>query len=539
MRMIKMLSVLLVDDDAVFRTRIKSMINWDEHGFIITSEARNGREAIKSIEACKPDIIITDINMPVINGIELIDYVSEFHKDVPVIALSAYNDFNYVRDSLRKGAFDYILKNQLNKESLLKTLKAASELSSGRLQDPAKPVVNNEKEIQEFLLLLLSGCISNREEIRSAIKRLDLEILERDLAIAVMEPDNERLKNDLNEEEYYQFLYSVKSIMQESANLNSRAIISIIGRKRILVLIPRPEKSPFHFQDHCRRLLEIMQDNIFRFMNESVSFGLSNPCKDLFDLQQYYKRAAEVLESRRFQGETSFIAEVSTQKGYEQIITLDNSAEQELYAAIHGKSDTAPDAVIQRIFDEYIEIGYSRDDILMVIAELLNIVIRELRSKNIPEEQIFDEKLSFHALNEQKNLHLLKDWFAAVYKRLDSYLKKSRQISQYSEITRRAIIYIEGNYFHRISLNDIAREVCVNSSYLSRLFKKDTGINVMDYLNKIRLEKSVQLMQESSLALKDIIYEVGIPSYNHFFKLFKKFYNVTPYEYRQKLKISK
>ena len=534
-----MFSVLLVDDDAVFRTRIKSMINWDEHGFIIISEARNGRDAIKRIESCKPDIIITDINMPIINGIELIDYVSEFHKEIPVIALSAYNDFDYVRDSLKRGAFDYILKNQLNKESLLKTLKSASALSSNRLKESMKPIVNRERAIQEFLLLLLSGCMNNREEIRSSIKRLDLEVLEKGLAAAVMEPDNERLKNDLDEGEYYRFLYSVKSIIQESANLNGGATVAIIGRNRILVLIPMQEKSPHLFQDHCRRLLTVMQDNICRFMNESVSFGLSCPCMDLFELQQYYGRAVEVLESKRFQGETSFIAEVNSQRGHEQIITLDDSLEQELYASIHGKSDTTPDIIVREIFDEFIESGCSKEDILMVLAELLNIVIREIREKNISDEQIFEERLSYHTLSKFKNLPEQKEWFAVIYQRLDSYLKKSRQTSQYSENTKRAIKYIEKNYCLRVTLSDIAKAISVNSSYLSRLFKNDTGINIMDYLIKIRIEKSAWLMREGNLTLKNIADQVGIPNYNHFFKLFKKYYNVTPGEYKQCLKITK
>ena len=322
-----MLSVLLVDDDAVFRTQIKSMIDWDEHGFVIISEARNGKDAIKKIESCNQDIIITDINMPVINGIELIDYVSEFHSEIPVIALSAYNDFDYVRDSLKRGAFDYILKNQLNKEYLLETLKAASALSLNKLQKSMNPIVDKEKSIQEFLLLLLSGCINTREEIQSSIKELELEELEKGLAAAVMEPDNEKLKKDLDEGEYYRFLYSVKSIMQESADLNGGAIVSIIGRNRILVLIPMPDKSPRHFNNHCRRLLTTMQDNIHRFMDESVSFGLSDPCMDLFELHQYYGRAVEVLETKRFQGETSFIAEVNSQEGQQKIITLDDSVQ--------------------------------------------------------------------------------------------------------------------------------------------------------------------------------------------------------------------
>ena len=93
---------------------------------------------------------------------------------------------------------------------------------------------------------------------------------------------------------------------------------------------------------------------------------------------------------------------------------------------------------------------------------------------------------------------------------------------------------MERNFCSRISLGDIAKAVSVNSSYLSRLFKNDTGINAMDYLNKIRMENSARLIREGKFSLKSIADEVGIQNYNHFFKLFKKCYGITPGEYKQK-----
>lgn len=123
-----MYSILIADDDTAFRTRMKSLINWEKEGYIIIDEARNGKEAIEKIESLEPDIVITDICMPVINGVELIDYVAKFKKNISIIALSGYNDFNYVRDSLINGAEDYLLKNQLSPDKLLQVLNSAVTL---------------------------------------------------------------------------------------------------------------------------------------------------------------------------------------------------------------------------------------------------------------------------------------------------------------------------------------------------------------------------------------------------------------------------
>ena len=531
-----MFTILLVDDDAVFRTQMKSRINWEEEGFVIVSEAHNGKEAIEMIETCKPDIIITDISMPVINGIELIDYVSEFHKEIQIIALSAYNDFDYVRDSLKGGALDYLLKNELSNEYLLKILRAAaSRLAEKNVQGSIRPVLNREKSIQEFLILLISGCINSREEILASLRELGLEMLAKGLIVAVMEPDNERLKKDLDESEYYKFLYSTKSIMQESVNSSRGALVTVIGRNRILVLIPILGRSMRAFQDHYRKVLANMRDNVSRFLNEKVSFGVSKLCTDITRLSPYYEQAVEILESKRFQGKTSFIAEADSELKDNGIITLDVGVEREIYASIRGKSDTAASTIVRRIFDGFLKEGRSKEDIQIVLAELLNIVMREIQDNNISKEQIFQEdNLSYQTLHKYRNLPELKEWFTGVFDRLDQFCAKSRLTAKYNEITRKSIRYMEKNYRSRISLRNIAKEVSVNSSYLSRLFKNDTGINIMDYLNKIRIEKSAALIREGKLSLKSIADEVGIPSYNHFFKLFKKYYGVTPGEYKQK-----
>jgi two-component system response regulator YesN len=271
-------------------------------------------------------------------------------------------------------------------------------------------------------------------------------------------------------------------------------------------------------------------------MNENVSFGVSSLCTDVVKLPIHYAQAVEILESKRFQGKTFFIAEACNEQKDEKILTLDIGLEQEISKSLHGKIDTAPDTIVRGIFDGFIEDGRTNEDIQMVLAELLNIVTREMREGNIPEGQIFQEgSLSYQTLHKFKNLPELKEWFAGIYERLDQFVKKSRFTSRYNENTKKSIDYMERNFCSRVTLGDIAKAVSVNSSYLSRLFKNDTGINAMDYLNKIRMENSARLIREGKASLKGIADEVGIQNYNHFFKLFKKYHGITPGEYKQKI----
>lgn len=528
-----MYSILIVDDDTVFRTRMKSIIDWEKAGYTIITEARNGKEAIEKIETFEPDIVITDISMPIIDGVELIDYVTKYKKDTSIIALSGYNDFHYVRSSLLNGAEDYLLKNQLNTNKLLDVLdSAAKKLSSRKRDNPEQTFVNADTLIQEFLLLLISGCAGSREEVHLRLQRLQVEDLMQGVAVAVAEPDNTELIKNLSESEYYKFLYSVSSIMKESVSSDSGTVITIIGRNRVLILVPINNNSLSLFKENFHRTLTQMNSNVVRFLGESMSFGVSDFCRDIMELPYYYEQAAKALVANRFQGKSSFIAEVSNEPKTKKILTLDITDEKDIVDSLRGKSDFTSDVVINRVFNKFE--NCNSEDIQLVLAELFNIIIREMRDNNLSPDKIFQQnELNYQEIIKTMNIQELKDWFIKRYYKLHQCLLHVQTYKRYNENTRNAIYYIEENYFRNISLNKIAAAININSSYLSRLFKNDTGLNVIEFLNKIRVEKAVSLIDEGKYSLKEISYKVGIKNYNYFFKLFKKIIGVTPNEYKK------
>ena len=526
-----MFSILIVDDDTVFRTRMKSIIDWEKEGYSIIAEARNGREAIEKIEEFNPDIVITDISMPVINGVELIDFVTKFKENTSIIALSGYNDFHYVRGSLIKGAEDYLLKNQLNADKLLDVLGSVSKkLISKNTYKPKHTIVNKDTLIQEFLLLLISGCAGSKEEIHSRLKRLDIENLIQGVVVIVAEPDNNELIGNLSESEYYKYLYSINCILKESVSSDSGAVITIVGRNRILILIP--VSNPTLYKEKCRRLLSRMNNNVIRFLNEPISFGVSGFCKDITELSYYYEQAVKTLVENRFQGKSSFIAEANVEQKTSKILTLDVTDEKDIIESLRREDDFTTDVVINRIFNKFN--NCSSENIQLVLAELLNIIIREMRANNISDDTVLQQdELNYRTIINTMNIPELKDWFIEKYRRLYQCLLRYRTFTHYNENTKKAIDYIEKYFYRNISLSDIAAAINVNSSYLSRVFKNDTGFNITDYLNKTRVEKAISLIDDGKYPLKVISYKVGIQNYNYFFKLFKKFIGVTPSEYKK------
>lgn len=528
-------TILLVDDDAVFRAHMKSMIDWESEGFTIIAEARNGKEAIECLEKVKPDVVITDMSMPVMNGVELIDYLSEYHQDMQVLALSGYNDFNYVRDSMKKGAMDYLLKDQFDEKQCRAALKSVNQKLSGSTGTGRTQFVSRERQEQEFVLLLLSGCAGNKDEISRRMNELNLQSLGKGIIVAVTELDEETYKDTLTESEYYRFMYSVKSILQESSYSYSGAHVVLIGRCRMLVLIPVAGISFSNSQNQYRRMLTEMQNNVKLFLNESISFGVSNLCRDISELPHYYEQAGKALETKHFQGKKSFIAEITNELQIKKIAIVDIKVEQRIYAALNHSINDTPGVIIRELFDGFISNGCDADDVQMVLAGLLNITSKVMQDNHLSTMEVFRvESLSNDMLHMFSTLPEIKEWYACAFDRLGTLLQQNKEIRQYNENTRKAIDFVHKNYSKRISLKDIAQEVNVNSSYLSRLFKNDTGVNIVDYLNNVRLDKAADLIHEGSIPLNRIADSVGIQSYNHFFKLFKDHYGITPGEYKQK-----
>ncbi len=194
-----MLKVLIVDDSAYSRTDLKTMINWENRGFYISGEASNGMNAIHSMENDMPDIVITDMNMPVMNGIDLIDYIERNCPQVQVIALSAYDDFDYVRESMKKGAVDYMLKHRLNASVLLDILKsAASSIVKYRNERERQNEITEELSLskaalgREFMRKVLEGSLTDPNEIQRQFNFLDIGLDMENLMVTVAEIDDFR-----------------------------------------------------------------------------------------------------------------------------------------------------------------------------------------------------------------------------------------------------------------------------------------------------------------------------------------------------------
>jgi two-component system response regulator YesN len=538
-----MLKVLIVDDNALSRTDLKTMIAWESSGFYISGEASNGINALKLMENDLPDIVITDINMPLMNGIELIDYLEQHSPQVRIIALSAYDDFNYVRQSMKKGAMDYVLKHQLDGVYLLEILQAAgsSILKYRNEMDRQNEIyveLSNSKAFlrQEFIRKLLEGGILGIDEIKSKLDALDIQIDMESLVVTVVEIDDFRLIEEKFTPKEVDIL--IKTFMDISKEILGEWEHSVIVHsskgKFILILSLGKIVSVMYMYNRINTLLNRIRSGIKKYLNITACFGVSKVCKEILGLHQAYREAETILKGKFYKGKNGIFIENTSNKLEEGFFCLDIKDEKAIYKALKNLDYENVERLIEEVFEKISNLRLSSKSTQMICAELINIVNKVSKDTGIEVSKLYvSEDIPYNMIQKYETLMEIKEWVLALYTKLISILERTKIGGQLSEVTKKAVEFIHRNYRTDVSLRDVADFAGVSSSYVSRLFKEECRMGFAEYLNHIRVENAKQYIENGELKLKEIVTCVGFNNYNYFFKVFKETVGMTPLEYEQ------
>lgn len=181
---------MIVEDDAMYRYAVRSIIDWEAHGYRIVGEAINGEQAVSLIQEKKPNIVLTDIRMPKMNGIELIQYLRREYPEIKIVVLSAYDDFEFVKEALKLGAEDYLLKYDLGRDAVLTLMSQISDKISRESNDSAKMKLlrqNMNRLTDDFIKKILTGGFASPQKMREAAQPLELGLSSANIHLTVLE----------------------------------------------------------------------------------------------------------------------------------------------------------------------------------------------------------------------------------------------------------------------------------------------------------------------------------------------------------------
>ena len=530
----KRMKVLIADDEFLICELIKKMILWDELQLEFAGCAHNGQELFGQIQEIRPAIVITDISMPVMDGIELIRQTRYLNIPCRFIIVSGYKQFEYAHNALKYSVDDYILK-PINENELNQALKKImEELNSHQPQAAGEtmPAIHTEHPGRSFFLKRIIWEIQDPAvPLEQVIGEYGIDfkpglfcILGLKLDFANQSADNLDNIGSLNKklismfhEEFEDFCFQVLSCIEGSA---------------IYLGINYPRQAAGSFFSHLQEFYQKACNLLDLFAGLKITVGVGDSYDKISSFGQSNKDAMDAAYYRILSG----CGQILYWKKLPPVPYL-TEVEKNLYLqqfkkAIESVNITDFMATLNQLFFRPKNL-FPLFDIIDMLGEICRMLVR--MDLSLDQEELPLDYLSgqiHYAIENALSLDALKAAVSEPVSYIFENIHKAVQ-AQNTRPIRMVLKYIEEHYTDPIRQEDAALLVTLNPAYLSNIFKKETGENFVDYLNSYRIGQARELLKASNLSINEIAYSTGFQDARYFSKLFKKYVGITPKDYRK------
>lgn len=494
-----MYKVIIADDDFLVRTYLKQMIDWESHGFTIVGDAKNGKEALKLIERERPALVITDICMPVLDGIGLIREMRSRNLPGHILVLSGHDDFAYVHEAMKLGIDDYLLKDDLTPENILSFLQEHLQMAA---QDQAGPVpqeelrkLGEEKLRDDFLAVFQQSDLAEAELMRAA-ERAGIPKSFRFAAAARMTlrgflPRFRQFSPDERasfQQAFSEMCQTFLSHQQPDCLGQSFSIRPELGIWGLLMFFPH-EVSRAAVLQRLQAMGQKLQVLIRRYFDLQVVIILTSPQSGLPLLQRAWQAAA--------------------------------AREEAVFYLSHGihPVEDLPELRTTAPFS----VDLPADELCRNLEQIP--LTRQARRAVVRGCLSGQDEAALAAIDEAETL---PSFLEALRRALDG----ARAAGRIHPSVRHALALIETHYRENLTQAEVAAAVHLNPAYFSTLFKKNMGKGFREYLADCRIKAVKQRLCGSTERIKDIAAAEGFDDYPYFCRLFKNLVGQTPQEYR-------
>lgn len=537
-----MIKVFLVEDEVVMRNGIKKNIPWEKEGFEFVGEASDGELAYPMIKNKKPDILITDIRMPFMDGLELSRLVKQEMPQTKIIILSGYSEFDYAKTAINIGVTEYLLK----------------PISSAKLLESVKRVGDMIEQEREQIRMMDLYQKEMQENVQLQKHNLWISLVSNQLSVAEMFESGYKLGIDFTASNYQVVLF--KLIQNEKAQESFENMVTLSEEiedlaekwEQILCFDRSPEGWAFLIKGdseeavkdgfHC--LKEELHVLLKKYEKVNYFGGVGIVVQRLRDISISYRSAAKAFASRFFletdqiiESQENLVLQQTEQEKIDVTKIRSKKDEQELLDRFL-KSGTLED--VESFVENYFNsVGERNFQSLMyrqyIIMNLFFSVTDFLRLLDIPMEQISPEYQDINAMvlkvaSGDSLTALVTGLFTEVLELRDKKAQK-----KYTGLLEEARVFIQENYqSESMSLNMVAEKIGISPSYFSTIFSAEMGKTFVEYLTEVRLEKAKELLMCTTLRSAEIGYQVGYKDSHYFSYIFKKIVGCTPKEFRNR-----
>ncbi len=531
-----MLKVFLAEDEFIIREGIKNNIDWQAHGYEFCGEASDGELAFPLIQKTRPDILITDIKMPFVDGLALSRLVKKELPETEIIILSGYEEFDYAKEAIQIGVARYLLK-PINGETLLQEIDSVAEIILGK-QKEKEIREKYQKEMEEnslrdqmdlFQHLVTGDC--SMEELLSVAGKLDLKIMAPWYSIVLLKIQS--MKHDYEE-------YSGSIVVVDER------IVKLAEPEHVLIFDRALEGRAFLFKADSEEELLAYQKEYLGDVKEVLSGyanlryfgGIGTPVNRLREIPASFEDASHAFAHRYLVAESCILDS--------SLLMQEGAAEHEDFRI----SAVNPEQIDRTKMQEFLRTG-DLDEVVYFVDEFFGKLDGGAMKSRIFRQYITMDAY-FSIVDFLKGLGLQKDEIEApdqdssilqdeksamdyIVRIMEKalVLREKKASSRYEDVVSEVIHYIENNYAQEeLSLNLLASHVNFSPNHLSMIFSQQTGQTLIRYLTDYRMNRAKELLRCSSKKSSVISMEVGYKDPHYFSYLFKKTQGMTPTQYR-------
>lgn len=531
-----MTKVMIVDDNPLIRQSLRYTIEWEELQCRVIGDAGDGMEALECAKINPPDLLITDIKMPGMDGLELTKKMKELHPGVVVIIITGYEDFSYAQQAIKLGAFDLILK-PIESEEIRKTVEnGVKEIV--RLQEERNILKDRNKLqhllddnrsnlIKGFFLSIIQGILTEEGEIKEKAEALKLNF--KQYAVVKIKPilDASSGEDGLNEfnDAAEKVLYQVKLPSEIRA-------FSLWYNNCFVIFFAFDELS---YESRVNIRMNRLCNEIVYLFDEDFHFkyiiGVSGVHGEISELTDAYMEAQSAVEYYFFSDSISVIysSSLRTKSILNEYVILKKIAELPDYI---GTGNQDIEALLDGILIDIRENeSKNADYVRSILIDMCITSRRILFDKNIVAfDTFFKNGNPYNEIYLCENISTAfaytKKFILSVFDAVNSREKKNLNAS-----IKIIIDYLNKNFNKKVTLQELSDVVLLSPAHLSRLIKKETGQSFVDLLNSIKIGVAVKLLSETNMKAYEVAEKVGFENYAYFYQVFKKVTGVSPKDY--------
>ncbi|MBU5482014.1 response regulator transcription factor [Blautia sp. MSJ-19] len=504
------IKLVVVDDELTSRNTIKNFIA-DSSDYEIVSDFSDGKTALEWLRNNEADILLCDMQMPEVNGVELMRMVHVINEFMPVIAISGFDNFDYVRGSLVNGAANYLLKHELTKEGLLDTLN--------QVRDKYRIIPNEAAVCRRTGYCIYDKRDFTVENIERLCEEGKIAFECSNVAALAISPDF-HLSENVRPSEYKKGIVgAITDILAQLLGQEIPYLVYMTKEYHLVILLSFYKmRSSLQMINTIKNFINRLQRQIIRMLDLTCTMLIGEVHIKMEKAIQEGKEMEDHLKDKLYLGGNRIVFYAVNNK----IIYSDEAIPQAMWNQLKyeqenqivGEIDT-----VRELFDYMEEKRYPIEKVREVCKKFIKLLCDKKEENSCLENQIEE-----YEIYEEFRGRIMEVFH-------NQEIGKLSKRKEYSNMVSSTLDYVDKNYTQEISLENCAEETGSSYTYLSKAFKQETGMRFIEYLNRRRLGKAKSYLIRNNLSMKEIVEKSGFRNYNYFFKVFKESEGMTPSEF--------